>query len=74
MIKGKPTFVHVRTTIGFGSQRANTGFVHGSALGDDDVAHVKKTFGFDPTKKFHIPEEVYGTLHKLLFNFFLHLI
>jgi dihydroxyacetone synthase len=43
-------------------------------LGDDDVAHVKKTFGFDPTKKFHIPEEVYGTLHKLLFNFFLHLI
>ena len=62
--KGKPTFVHIRTTIGFGSQRANTGFVHGAALGDDDVKHVKKTFGFDPEKKFHVPEEVYGLYKK----------
>lgn len=29
---------------------------------------MKKTFGFDPTKKFHISEEVYGTLDKFFFN------
>ncbi|KAF8151785.1 Transketolase, thiamine diphosphate binding domain-containing protein [Crassisporium funariophilum] len=58
-VKGKPTFVHIRTTIGFGSRRANTGFVHGSALGEEDVQHVKESFGFDPKVKFHIPEEVY---------------
>lgn len=66
MIKGKPTFVHICTAIGLGSQRANTGFVHGSTLGDDDVAHVKKTFGFNPTK-FHIPDEevAWNKLHCL---------
>ncbi|KAJ7736743.1 Transketolase, thiamine diphosphate binding domain-containing protein [Mycena maculata] len=58
-IKGKPTFVHVRTTIGFGSRKANTGSAHGAALGEDEVEYVKTSFGFDPKAKFVIPEEVY---------------
>jgi transketolase len=32
--------------------------VHGSALGADDVAQVKKKFGFDSEKQFFVPEEV----------------
>jgi dihydroxyacetone synthase len=56
----KPTFVHIRTIIGFGSQKANSGPVHGAALGEADVEHVKSSFGFDPKKKFQIYEEVYG--------------
>ncbi|KAJ7673422.1 transketolase [Mycena rosella] len=58
-IKGKPTFVHIRTTIGFGSRKANTGSAHGAALGDEEVAYVKTSFGFDPKAKFVIPEDVY---------------
>ncbi|KAJ7641468.1 Transketolase, thiamine diphosphate binding domain-containing protein [Roridomyces roridus] len=57
--KGKPTFVHVRTTIGFGSRKANTGAVHGAALGEEEVAYVKTAFGFDPEAKFVVPEQVY---------------
>jgi transketolase len=32
--------------------------VHGSPLGDEDLANVKKKLGLDPAQKFHVPEEV----------------
>lgn len=67
-MKGKPTFVHVRTTIGFGSRKANTGSIHGAALGEDEVAYVKTAFGFDPKAKFVIPEEVYSASPSLPFS------
>lgn len=55
----KPSIIAIRTIIGFGSKnQGNSHKVHGAALGDEDVAHVKKGFGFDPTKKFFIPNEV----------------
>ncbi|KAF9042632.1 hypothetical protein BDZ89DRAFT_1128536 [Hymenopellis radicata] len=38
---GKPVFVHIRTVIGFGSRRANTGAAHGQALEADEVEYVK---------------------------------
>ncbi|KAJ9099731.1 hypothetical protein QFC20_005609 [Naganishia adeliensis] len=56
---GKPTFLNIRTVIGHSSQKQNTGSAHGAALGDDDVAHVKKTLGFNPEEKFIIPSKVY---------------
>jgi dihydroxyacetone synthase len=56
---GKPTFLNVRTIIGHSSQKQNTGSAHGAALGDDDVAHVKRTLGFNPDEKFVIPSKVY---------------
>ncbi|KAL1742395.1 Transketolase, thiamine diphosphate binding domain-containing protein [Schizophyllum fasciatum] len=56
---GKPTFVHIRTIIGFGSRKQNTGAAHGAALGDDEVSYVKQLFGFDPAQRFVIPDEVY---------------
>ncbi|KAJ6618003.1 thiamine diphosphate-binding protein [Mycena sp. CBHHK59/15] len=58
--KGKPTFVHVRTTIGLGGRKANTGSAHGATLGEDEVEYVKTSFGLDPKAKFAIPEEVYS--------------
>jgi transketolase len=57
-VTDKPTLIKVRTTIGFGSAKQGTEKVHGSPLGDDDVAAAKKKFGLDPTKKFFVPEEV----------------
>ncbi|KAH7205158.1 Transketolase, thiamine diphosphate binding domain-containing protein [Fusarium redolens] len=55
----KPTFINIRTTIGFGSAEAGNAKTHGAALGVDDVANIKKSFGLDPNEHFHIPQDVY---------------
>jgi transketolase len=44
----------------------NTGKAHGAALGDDEVAEVKKILGFDPDKKFEVRDEVIAHTRKLL--------
>ncbi|EER19418.1 transketolase, putative [Perkinsus marinus ATCC 50983] len=54
----KPTIIKVHTTIGYGSAKQGTSKVHGSPLGDEDLANVKTEFGFDPEKHFEIPAEV----------------
>jgi len=57
-VTDKPSIIKVRTAIGFGSAKQGTEHVHGSPLGPDDVANVKKKFGFDPTQSFIIPDDV----------------
>ncbi len=50
---GKPTFIVVKTTIGYGSpKKAGTHHVHGSPLGDEELAATKKALGLDPTQSF----------------------
>ncbi|OGM46879.1 putative dihydroxy-acetone synthase [Aspergillus bombycis] len=58
-LSDKPTFLNIRTTIGFGSAMAGTADVHGAALGVDEVANVKRSFGLNPDEHFHIPQDVY---------------
>ncbi|EST07263.1 Transketolase, C-terminal [Kalmanozyma brasiliensis GHG001] len=58
---GKPTCVQIRTIIGYGSQKQDTKPVHGVALGDEDVKHVKRTFGADQDAKFHLSQKTYDT-------------
>lgn len=55
----KPTFINIRTIIGFGATKAGTADVHGAALGIDEVARLKKSFGLNPEEHFHIPQDVY---------------
>ena len=55
----KPTFINIRTTIGFGSAIAGTADVHGAALGVDEVARLKRSFGLNPEEHFYIPQDVY---------------
>jgi transketolase len=55
---GRPTLVCCRTTIGFGSpNKAGTAGVHGAALGEEEVALVRKqlNWGHDP---FVIPDAI----------------
>jgi len=54
----KPTIIKVTTEIGFGSSKAGTAGVHGSPLGEDGLKDAKVFFGFDPEKKFSVPEKV----------------
>ncbi len=52
-----PSFIAVRTIIGYGSPRAGTNAAHGEALGPDNVKATKKFFGFPDDKDFYVPEE-----------------
>ncbi|MFI7077399.1 transketolase [Micromonospora sp. NPDC049903] len=56
---GRPSFVRLRTIIGWPApNKQNTGKIHGSALGADEVAATKEILGFDPTASFEVTEEV----------------
>ncbi|MGW0521705.1 transketolase [Crossiella sp. NPDC003009] len=56
---GKPSFIRLRTIIGFPAPtKQNTGKIHGSALGEDEVAKVKEILGFDPAQTFQVDADV----------------
>ena len=58
-VTDKPSFIALRTIIGYPAPtKMNTGGVHGSALGDEEVAATKRVLGFDPDKTFEVSEEV----------------
>lgn len=57
--KDKPTCIKITTTIGYGSLNQGTSGVHGSPLKADDIAQLKEKFGFDPSKSFHVDQDVY---------------
>ncbi|MBN9166503.1 MAG: transketolase [Myxococcales bacterium 68-20] len=57
----KPSFIVARTHIANGAPNAHdTAESHGSPLGKDEIALVKKGMGWDPDKHFFVPEEVYA--------------
>ncbi|SCL69023.1 transketolase [Micromonospora peucetia] len=58
---GRPSFIALRTIIGWPApNKKNTGKIHGSALGGDEVAATKQLLGFDPARSFEVDEEVLG--------------
>jgi transketolase len=57
--KDQPTFITLKTIIGWPSpEKQNTGKIHGSKLGAEEVAGLKKVLGFDPEKDFQVSSEV----------------
>jgi transketolase len=55
----KPSIVSLRTIIGYPApKKQNTGKIHGSALGSEEVAALKNVLGFDPEKTFEVDEDV----------------
>ncbi len=62
---GKPSIIALSTIIGWPSPtKQNTGGVHGSALGAEEVAGLKKVLGFDPEKDFDVAPEVLEHMHR----------
>lgn len=56
---GKPSIISLRTIIGYPApKKQNTGKIHGSALGAEEVAALKKVLGFDPERAFQVDEDV----------------
>lgn len=65
--KKQPVLIVLNTTIGYGSDMADTSKVHGSPLNDEQLVAIKKKFGFNPNEKFKVPEDVYNyysTVHQ----------
>ena len=55
----KPSLITIRTIIGWPSPtKQNTGKVHGSALGAEELAGLKTVLGFDPAKSFDVAQSV----------------
>lgn len=65
-VTDKPSFIALRTIIGYPAPtKMNTGGVHGSALGADEVAATKKILGFDPDKSFEVRDDVIAHTREL---------
>ncbi len=57
-VTDKPTFIEVKTTIGFGApNKQGTSSVHGSPLGEKEANLAKENLGW-PVEPFYVPEEV----------------
>ncbi|WP_127475324.1 transketolase [Microbacterium sulfonylureivorans] len=55
----KPSLIVLRTIIGWPSPgKQNTGKIHGSALGADELAATKKVLGFDPEQSFVVADDI----------------
>lgn len=62
----KPTLIRVRNIIGWPAPNLkNTGKIHGSALGDAEVAATKELLGLDPNQAFEISAELLSHTRKV---------
>jgi transketolase len=63
---GRPSIISLRTIIGWPSpNKQNTGAIHGSALGTDEVRALKEVLGFDPDRTFQVEDEVLAHARKV---------
>ncbi|WP_426979911.1 transketolase [Pseudarthrobacter sp. O4] len=61
----KPSIISLRTIIGYPApKKQNTGKIHGSALGAEEVAGLKKVLGFDPERSFQVDDDVLAHTRK----------
>jgi transketolase len=58
--KERPSLVIVDSHIAFGSpHKQDTAAAHGEPLGEDEVRLTKLNYGWDPDKKFFVPDAIY---------------
>jgi transketolase len=66
-VTDKPSLIILKTIIGWPSpKKQNTGKIHGSALGADELRAVKEVLGFDPEKNFDVDPEVIAHTRKAI--------
>ncbi len=63
----QPTLITLKTIIGWPSPtKQNTGKIHGSKLGAEEVAGLKQALNFDPAKSFDVSDEVLKHTRELI--------
>jgi transketolase len=66
-VTDKPSIIILKTIIGWPSpKKQNTGKIHGSALGADELRAVKEVLGFDPEQTFEVADEVLDHTRKAI--------
>ena len=60
-----PSFITVKTKIGYGSPKEGTAASHGEPLGEDNVKALKRNLGYPEDEHFYVPEEVYAHFKEL---------
>jgi len=66
-VTDQPSLLLTETHIGFGSpNQQDTSDAHGSPLGEEEIRRTKENLGWDPDKKFFIPDEVLSHLRTAL--------
>ncbi|MGB8096431.1 MAG: transketolase, partial [Terracidiphilus sp.] len=60
----RPSFIAVRTVIGYGSPRAGTSKAHGEPFGAEGTAATKKFFGFPEDQSFYVPADALANWRK----------
>jgi transketolase len=57
-VEDKPSLIILQSHIGYGSpNKQDTSAAHGSPLGEDEVRLTKEAYGWEPDRKFYVPEE-----------------
>lgn len=55
----QPSLIIVDSHIGYGSpNKQDTSAAHGEPLGEEEIKKTKINYGWDPNKKFYVPDEV----------------
>lgn len=63
----QPTLITLRTIIGWPSPtKQNTGKIHGSKLGEEEVSGLKAALGFDPSQTFEVSDAVLSHTRELV--------
>lgn len=61
----KPSFIEVRTKIGYGSAKEGSSAAHGAPLGEDNIVALKDFLGYPSHEPFFVPEEVYAHYNEI---------
>ncbi|MCU1598933.1 MAG: transketolase [Glaciihabitans sp.] len=66
-VTDKPSMIILKTIIGWPApHKQNSGKIHGSAVGADELADIKRVLGFDPQKNFDVDPEVLAHTRKAI--------
>lgn len=57
--KDKPTFIEVKTQIGYGSPLVGTSKAHSDPMGEEKALETRKNLGWENATPFEVPTEVY---------------
>jgi transketolase len=57
-VTDRPSFIAVRTHIGYGSPRQDSNLAHGEALGPENVKKSKEELGWPLEPEFYVPDDV----------------
>lgn len=57
--KERPSFITIKTKIGYGSAKEGMASAHGEPLGEDNITGLRKNIEWPSSESFEVPNEVY---------------